>query len=819
MAEGKKHWIQKAVNPKHRGFCTPMTKSTCTPKRKALAMTFKKHHGFHENGGVQGQQDQQGNMNGNAASMIGSGAGMLSGYVGQFTEGSDTGNVAGSAMKGISAGAALGPWGMAGGAVLGTVSGLMSNKAKHKAENEAELAAMRQRTAVRNQNFLATQPQQQSYQPTFKCGGKVYSRGGLMQGTGSNINYSIKYPVGGTTSTTKYNPEEDVPTSTFYNKTLPEVMPRLKDKAELYYYAQQLNQNLRGKNPQGYDELNKNYGWNPQHPLSPKTRVTGADNYVEQGKFTGSLTPEESQKILGNKWDRYNELKNKYGKELNLYGENEEGKNPSNLNIGARHAVAFNPSAYTYKYKPDTSDEYTNKFEYEMKYDPTNTDNPYITTKEERYKYDPSTKGYIQYAQGGMINSNAELEQGEPYRTPDGQIHQISDNAPTHAQGGVQMDLPNGTEILGKMIDPVMDEEFKEIGQQLKKAQDKYTKIIDSKPTPLAKKTAGMMLQKVQNKYDELMHRQEALKDRQVQQQQEYAYGGYLGGIPTQYAPKTFLPKYDEPNSSNGYSMTVGTPLKGQGAYSWNVQDPLYTANAQPTYMMNQNTQSASQPNTIPFNPATDTFTNLSNKSDSTINKWDKVGNAVETAGTYAPTAYNLAQGIFGKANTLSQSNYQNEYNSQIRSLMSGRKYNVDPELEANRLSMATYLQNLRKGAPSQGRYLAGVQAGMISKQRADAESYAKKQNVENQYKGEEAQMLSNMGDKAAATRLNIEDINARRKAAQRNYLPTALSQLQQASFVNKQTKMQKLRDKQKLEIYKEMYKNYPFDLTKLYEE
>ena len=37
-----KNWIQKAVNPKHKGFCTPMTKKTCTPKRKALAKTFKK---------------------------------------------------------------------------------------------------------------------------------------------------------------------------------------------------------------------------------------------------------------------------------------------------------------------------------------------------------------------------------------------------------------------------------------------------------------------------------------------------------------------------------------------------------------------------------------------------------------------------------------------------------------------------------------------------------------------------------------------------------------------------------------------------------
>jgi hypothetical protein len=37
-----KKWIQKAVNPKHKGYCTPMSKPTCTPKRKALAMTFKK---------------------------------------------------------------------------------------------------------------------------------------------------------------------------------------------------------------------------------------------------------------------------------------------------------------------------------------------------------------------------------------------------------------------------------------------------------------------------------------------------------------------------------------------------------------------------------------------------------------------------------------------------------------------------------------------------------------------------------------------------------------------------------------------------------
>jgi hypothetical protein len=40
-AKKAKNWIGKAVNPKHEGYCTPMTKKTCTPRRKALARTFK----------------------------------------------------------------------------------------------------------------------------------------------------------------------------------------------------------------------------------------------------------------------------------------------------------------------------------------------------------------------------------------------------------------------------------------------------------------------------------------------------------------------------------------------------------------------------------------------------------------------------------------------------------------------------------------------------------------------------------------------------------------------------------------------------------
>jgi hypothetical protein len=37
----EENWIKDAINPEHKGYCTPMTKKTCTPKRKALAKRFK----------------------------------------------------------------------------------------------------------------------------------------------------------------------------------------------------------------------------------------------------------------------------------------------------------------------------------------------------------------------------------------------------------------------------------------------------------------------------------------------------------------------------------------------------------------------------------------------------------------------------------------------------------------------------------------------------------------------------------------------------------------------------------------------------------
>lgn len=42
MAKAKKNWIAGAINKSHVGYCSPVSKKTCTPKRRALAETLKR---------------------------------------------------------------------------------------------------------------------------------------------------------------------------------------------------------------------------------------------------------------------------------------------------------------------------------------------------------------------------------------------------------------------------------------------------------------------------------------------------------------------------------------------------------------------------------------------------------------------------------------------------------------------------------------------------------------------------------------------------------------------------------------------------------
>lgn len=164
----------------------------------------------------------------------------------------------------------------------------------------------------------------------------------------------------------------------YKDKTIQE---SLNEQSELYYYAQKLNQELRKKDPENFDKLVKEYGYNKDRPLSPTTRVKGANYYVsgtEGRNFNKSLSVEEQKNILGDDWDKYVELKKMYGSNLNLFGENENPDKPETWRVGARHAVAMNPITYQHTLKNRVSGNIESNYLREVRYDPTQ-DNPYVS--------------------------------------------------------------------------------------------------------------------------------------------------------------------------------------------------------------------------------------------------------------------------------------------------------------------------------------------------------------------------------------------------------------------------------------------------------
>lgn len=44
-------WLKGAINPDHKGWCTPLSNPHCTGHRRAFALMMKKKHGFHQEGG------------------------------------------------------------------------------------------------------------------------------------------------------------------------------------------------------------------------------------------------------------------------------------------------------------------------------------------------------------------------------------------------------------------------------------------------------------------------------------------------------------------------------------------------------------------------------------------------------------------------------------------------------------------------------------------------------------------------------------------------------------------------------------------------
>ena len=143
-----------------------------------------------------------------------------------------------------------------------------------------------------------------------------------------------------------------------------------------------------------------------------------------------------------------------------------------------------------------------------------------------------------------------------------------------------------------------------------------------------------------------------------------------------------------------------------------------------------------------------------------------------------------------------------NPYESQIRSTMANRKFDISPAKRAIRENRSISNYNAANYNPSTGANLAYRLQSQIAADKAIADLYSTASNVNNQYAGEYANTLNSLGQQRVnATNMAI-DMNARSRAAARNIQRTALTRLSQYAQNKQLMKNQKSRDMAMLDMY-----------------
>ena len=161
-----------------------------------------------------------------------------------------------------------------------------------------------------------------------------------------------------------------------------------------------------------------------------------------------------------------------------------------------------------------------------------------------------------------------------------------------------------------------------------------------------------------------------------------------------------------------------------------------------------------------------------------------------------APTVYNTLQSLRGPEE---EPLVLNPYTGAIRSTMARRRMNIEPARLANSRSRAISNYNLANINANTGSNLAARTQAAADEYASNANMYATKQNADNAYLGEYANTLNNLGQQFVQSENMYNDLNARNRAAARNFGATATSQLGKWSQVNRLMQNQSSRDQMTL--------------------
>lgn len=477
--------------------------------------------------------------------------------------------------------------------------------------------------------------------------------------------------------------------------------------------------------------------------------------------------------------------------------------------------------------------------------------------------YDDYDNDIQTMAQGGMTSSLAYVDDGELLNTPQGVIAEVPEEGkPTDSN---LVDLPEGTRILSdKRKVPGSKETFAQMGKRLmskKKTNrtDKYAEnaamlnemndqaiynklfaiqegtkvsrktkngiqaaangdiitragrkwIKDSKTgtyTPYNGESIGNLYDiQPQAKLDTVFPRNEYKPSKYVRKAPQLIENNIdlnnevYSRVPDEQiaVSRRSVPNYFTNASSLAAKTLASDALVNSGEWRGGVPYWLLSATGSPRSTSAE--QAITNVSTPPATVTTGTTNTTDNSSSNpTDNKnWSHSINDILTdISALAPTISNM----YARPEQFNAT--YNPYESQIRSTMANRKFDISPAKRAIRENRSISNYNAANYNPNTGANLAYRLQSQIAANKAIADLYSTASNVNNQYAGEYANTLNNLGQQRVQATNMAVDMNAKSRAVARNIQRTALSQLSQYAQNKQLMKNQKSRDMAMLEMY-----------------
>lgn len=443
---------------------------------------------------------------------------------------------------------------------------------------------------------------------------------------------------------------------------------------------------------------------------------------------------------------------------------------------------------------------------------------------------------------GGKVPSSlAYVDDGELIQTPDGSVSKVPEQGqPTDSN---LVNLPEGSRILSNTLKvPGTNKTFAELG-------DKVMTRKKSKGKDIYAQNANM-LNEMNNKlmHDKLFAMQESIKAKKgiknkTKELESFARGG--DNTPAGYNAAGFI---IDPRFAGEISMGVSAPtprvrdtwgIKGDVTAPWDnygrvsevnagtLPEVTITAPKRTKFSSSQTISKKATPRVAKSVVAPEIMSDLSTIDEivpevsatpqdirtrsimptigtnpTTVNTPEVNSpnwvDAISDFATLAPIMSNL---FTGNPESV-QANY-NPYASAIANTMGRRRYNINPllrDIEQNR-DVANY--SASQQMTNTGHNMAFRLQNAIQANKAKAAARATESNVNNQYKGEYANAMNDLGKQWVNATNLASDLNAQNRASARNIRRAGLSQLSQFAQNKSLMRNQSKRDKAMLELYK----------------